>query len=76
MYFWEFTRLLILHIDLLPLNAMVAHVITVPKFRPMEWKSIVFSGEKKFNFDGPDGSKCYWHDLLSARNPLTLHFFA
>ena len=26
-------------------------------------ETVVFSDEKTFNFGGPDGSPCYWHDL-------------
>ena len=28
-----------------------------------DWTKVVFTNEKQFHLDGPDGLNCYWHDL-------------
>jgi transposase len=40
-----------------------------------DWSKIIWSDEKKFNLDGPDGLRYYWHDLRGEPTYLSKRAF-
>ena len=41
----------------------------------LDWSKIIWSDEKEFNLDGPDGIKYYWHDLRNNPKYLSKRAF-
>jgi len=38
-----------------------------------KWKLVIFSDDKNFNLDGPDGLGYYWHDLRKDEKIFSRH---
>lgn len=41
----------------------------------LDWSKIIWSDEKKFNLDGPDGIRYYWHDIRNEPTYLSKRAF-
>ena len=40
-----------------------------------KWETVVFSDEKKFNLDGPNGYQCYLHNLRKEKQLFSKRLF-
>ena len=40
-----------------------------------KWRRVILSDEKKFNLDGPDSYKYYWHNIKDAPKVCSKHAF-
>lgn len=45
------------------------------RFTSLQWDMVIFSDEKKFNLDGPDGCQFYWHDIRTEKQMFSKRNF-
>jgi len=52
-------------------TARIAWARTHLEWGAVNWEKVIFTDEKKFNLDGPDGLSYYWQDLCSTPEVLS-----